>query len=552
MAAADHATQEHFLPPSKAAVFRHLLFSPDLSFIMEAHNGISAKIVEEAGFQGIWASGLAISAALGVRDNNEASWTQVLETLEFMADAASIPIMVDGDTGYGNFNNVRRLVRKLCQRNIAAVCLEDKLFPKTNSFIGTGQPLAKVEEFCGKIKAGKDSQTDDNFCVVARIEALVSGLGLDEALRRAEAYQAAGADGILIHSKAKTADEVLEFSARWDSRCPVIIVPTMYYGTPTDRFRSSGINMIIWANHNLRASIAAMRGVSRQIRDEESLLGVEESLASVQDIFDLTDNRELYDAENFYLEGTTQKLSGIVLAASRGEELGKLTTDRPKCMLDIRGQPLLHRLLSTFRECGLGDLSVVRGYRKESIDIPGINTFDNDAYIDTGEIVSLATARERLTGACIVSYGDILFKRQILEGLLENEGDITLAVDAHWRNPGRGAVNRHRDLISASRSYSGHYLDDENVTLTHIGSACVPEDAQGEWIGLVKLSAKGAERVRAEIDVMSADTSLAKAGLPELFSRLIAADEPVLIHYITGRWLNINDVVDLESAHNFL
>ena len=115
---------------------RQLLLSPDLSFLMEAHNGLSAKIVEEAGFQGIWASGLSISASLGVRDNNEASWTQVLEVLEFMADATSIPILVDGDTGFGNFNNVRRLVRKLCERGVAGVCIEDKLFPKTNSFIG--------------------------------------------------------------------------------------------------------------------------------------------------------------------------------------------------------------------------------------------------------------------------------------------------------------------------------------------------------------------------------------------------------------------------------
>ena len=117
---------------SRTARLRSLLVSPDLSFIMEAHSGLSAKIVEEAGFAGIWASGLSISAMLGLRDNNEASWTQVLEVLEFMADTTTLPILVDGDTGYGNFNNVRRLVRKLGERGIAGVCLEDKLFPKTN------------------------------------------------------------------------------------------------------------------------------------------------------------------------------------------------------------------------------------------------------------------------------------------------------------------------------------------------------------------------------------------------------------------------------------
>lgn len=98
---------------SRSARLRRMLVSSDLEFLMEAHNGLSARIVREAGFKGIWASGLAISAQFGVRDNNEASWTQVVDVLEFMADASDLPILLDGDTGYGNFNNVRRLVKKL-------------------------------------------------------------------------------------------------------------------------------------------------------------------------------------------------------------------------------------------------------------------------------------------------------------------------------------------------------------------------------------------------------------------------------------------------------
>jgi phosphoenolpyruvate phosphomutase len=172
---------------AKTSLFKNMLYSSQLEFIMEAHNGLSAKIVEEAGFKGIWGSGLTISASLGVRDNNEASWTQVLDVMEYMSDAVSIPILLDADTGYGNFNNVRRLVRKLEQRDIAAMCIEDKLFPKTNSFInGEQQPLADVEEFSGKIKAAKDTQQDPDFCVVARVEALIAGWGIPEALRRAE------------------------------------------------------------------------------------------------------------------------------------------------------------------------------------------------------------------------------------------------------------------------------------------------------------------------------------------------------------------------------
>ena len=113
--------------------FKQLLQSPDLEFLLEAHNGISAKIGEEAGFKALWAGGLCMSAQYGVRDSNEASWTQVLEMLEFMADATTIPILLDGDTGYGNFNNVRRLVTKLEQRNIAAVCIEERFFVSTSA-----------------------------------------------------------------------------------------------------------------------------------------------------------------------------------------------------------------------------------------------------------------------------------------------------------------------------------------------------------------------------------------------------------------------------------
>ena len=133
---------------SRAKRLRDLLLSKEPAILMEAHNGLSAKLAAEAGFEALWGSGLSISAALGVRDNNEASWTQVLEVLEFMADASGLPILLDGDTGYGNFNNVRRLVRKLEQRGIAGVCIEDKIFPKTNSFIGgEQQPLADIDEF---------------------------------------------------------------------------------------------------------------------------------------------------------------------------------------------------------------------------------------------------------------------------------------------------------------------------------------------------------------------------------------------------------------------
>jgi phosphoenolpyruvate phosphomutase len=286
----------------KCSQFKELLNSNKLEFLLEAHDGLSAKIVEEAGFKGIWASGLCISASMGVRDNNEASWTQVLDVLEFMSDATTIPIMVDADTGYGNFNNVRRLVKKLGQRNIAAMCIEDKLFPKTNSFIqGESQPMADINEFSGKIKAAKDTQENPDFCVVARTESFITGRGLGEAIKRARAYSEAGADAILVHSKISTADQILSFMAEWDNACPIVIVPTTYYATPTEEFAKAGISLVIWANHMLRASIYAMQNTAETLFKEETLVSIDDEIVTVKEIFRLQNADELKEAEKRYL-----------------------------------------------------------------------------------------------------------------------------------------------------------------------------------------------------------------------------------------------------------
>jgi phosphoenolpyruvate phosphomutase len=529
-------------PVSRAARLRSCLTSPDLAFIMEAHSGLSAKIVEEAGFEGVWASGLSISAILGLRDSNEASWTQVLEVLEFMADATTLPILVDGDTGYGNFNNVRRLVRKLGERGIAGVCLEDKLFPKTNSFLGERQPLADVAEFSGRIRAGKDAQTDDNFSIVARTEALISGHSMDEALRRAEAYHAAGADAILVHSKKKDATEIVCFMERWDRRCPVLIVPTMYYATPAETFRQAGVSLVIWANHLMRASVSAMRDTAFRIAESESLLEIEGRVTSIREIFRLTGNDELEEAQRRYLPAT-RSIRGIVLAASRGSGLGATTADRPKCMVDVRGKPLLYQLLGTLDECGITDVTVVRGYRKDTIPASGITVVDNDAYADTGEAASLACALPQLEGETTVIYGDVLFRRYILEELLESAADVTVVVDsAHT------STANPRDLVTATIRNTGRYHDDEPALLT--GVAAHPAQAAGQWIGLMYLSAQGTQLVRNELAAMQAEDALAQADLPALLLR-ISRHHPIAIHYITGHWLDVDTTADLAEARNF-
>ena len=277
-----------------------ICFSRELSFLMEAHDGLSGAIAEQAGFRGVWASGLSISCSLGYRDANEASWTQVVDAVERIVDSTELPVLVDGDSGFGNFNNARLLARKLRQRGAAGVALEDKGFPKMNSFVGNKHPLADVDEFSGRLRAVKDTVGND-LVLVARIEALIAGHGMDEALTRAHAYADAGADAILIHSRKSVADEILGFASAWHNRLPIVIVPTKYYRTPVSAYRDAGISTVIWANHSMRAAIAGMQRICGRIVAEESIAGIEDEVATLDEVFDLMRYNELAAAEARYL-----------------------------------------------------------------------------------------------------------------------------------------------------------------------------------------------------------------------------------------------------------
>ncbi|CAB3800360.1 phosphoenolpyruvate mutase [Pararobbsia alpina] len=549
------------LSASRAKRLRDMLLSQELEFLMEAHNGLSARIVREAGFKGIWGSGLAISAQFGVRDNNEASWTQVVDMLEFMADASDLPILLDGDTGYGNFNNMRRLVRKLEQRGIAGVCIEDKQFPKTNSFIGgERQPLAEIDEFCGKIKAGKDSQDDSDFCVVARVEALIAGWGMEEALKRAEAYRRAGADAILIHSKLSRPDEILAFAHEWAGRGSLVIVPTKYYSTPTDVFRKAGISTVIWANHLIRGAASAMQSVAQEIHDSETLVHVEDRVASVDEIFRLQNADEYTEAERVYLSASQAPRAAVVLAASRGAGLETLTADKPKVMLPVAGKPLLRWLVDGFKKHGVNDITVVGGYRADAIDTAGIKLAINERHAQTGELASFACAVDKLRDDAVISYGDLLFRSYILRDLLDSEADFCVVVDSSATQAGAdgsgneaGAASGARDLAFCS-SPDTRELFGQRVLLQRVAPAVNPIEparVDGQWIGLLSVRGKGRERLQQKVAELRARKDFDKLDMPALLNALVAAGEQIEVLYVHGHWRNVNDLEDLRRAADF-
>ena len=532
--------------PSKPRQLRELLQSSSLEFILEAHNGISARIVEEAKFKGIWASGLALSAQFGVRDNNEASWTQVVDMLEFMSDATSIPILLDGDTGYGNFNNMRRLVRKLEQRDIGGVCIEDKLFPKTNSFIaGEKQELADINEFCGKIAAGKDSQTDDDFCIVARVEALIAGWDVSEALRRAEAYRRAGADAILIHSKLSKPDEILAFAKEWAARSPLVIVPTKYYSTPADVFRKADISLVIWANHLIRSAVEAMQQTAERIFDTEGLLESEDKIASVNELFRLQGADELALAEQRYFGSTKSDTQAVILGASRGEDFANLTAERPKVMIPVGGKPLLRRLVDKCKKRGIDNIVVVAGYKANSIDVSGINKVVNENFESTGELASLEIARQVFTDDMVVMYGDLLFRSYILRDLMENDAPLTVVVDSSGQDTSLGTQDFAYCSERDDRSSWGQAVSLKKIAPANAGQF------DGRWIGMLRAKGEGVTWLTTAMNSLREHDNFNALGVPDLLNQIILDGHDIRVWYIHGHWLDVNSVEDLERAGSF-
>jgi phosphoenolpyruvate phosphomutase len=534
---------------TKCSQLRTLLQSNELNFILEAHNGISARIAEQAGFKGIWGSGLALSAQFGVRDSNEASWTQVIDMLEFMSDVTSIPILLDGDTGYGNFNNMRRLVKKLEQRDIAGVCIEDKQFPKTNSFIdGERQPLADIDEFSGKIKAGKDSQRDDDFCIVARVEALIAGWDMHEALRRAEAYHAAGADAILIHSKLSHPQEVLTFAKEWAGRSPLVIVPTKYYSTPTDVFRKANINLVIWANHMIRAAIVAMENVSKQIYEQESLANIEDQIASVNKIFALQGAEELSQAQSRYL---TQKKEthSIVLAASRGNGLHELTENIPKVMLSIGGKSLLRRLVDEFKKQSINKITVVTGYKSETVDVSGINVCENTEYESSSELASLSCAAQSFNDNMLIMYGDLLFRGYILNDLLNSEGALVVVVDSMLET---AHISGAPDYVYCTQADDRSLFKPE-VFIKHVSEQKNNKlgEPNGRWIGMLKVNSTGREWIEQALTELQGSENFNSLTMPDLLNHLVQQGKEIHVHYINGHWLDVNSLDDIDRASDF-
>lgn len=538
---------------TKAKKLRELFSKDGMVRLAGAHDGITAKLVELNGFDGVWASGLEVSTSYAVPDANILTMTQYLQAASVMNDAVSIPVVADCDTGYGNSNNVMYMVKKYEAAGIAAVTIEDKLFPKVNSYIPGRQELAPIAEFVGKILAAKNAQESEDFMVIARVEALIAGWGQEEALRRAHAYVNAGADAILIHSKSSTPDEIVGFVKAWDFSAPLVIVPTSYPMLTLEEMNQLGIKMVIYANHGLRAAIKAINEVFSEINRAGRLDTIDDRIVPMNEVFELQGMIQMKEIEKIYLRSDEEQIKVTIPAAGaphNQESLEALLQDRPLAMLDINGKSLLQRNIETLNKSKLYDISVIRGYKKDAFDVEGMTYFDNPKYQSEHILSSIMCAEEKMDCKTLIIYSDILFENWLIDCLKSLNSDFVIVVDNSFKKS--LMRNKKLDLVVTKEALpSGNRIltYDRLYEAEKIGEAIPEGTASAEFIGIAMFSEKGIKIFKKEYHNALKEykkkpfyeaENIFQASLEDMLQHLINLGSKVEAMQVNSGWMEIH------------
>lgn len=269
-----------------------------------AYDAITARLIEESAFEAIWAGSMGICTALGYPDADIVTMSEFLDAARVLNRSTNIPVIADCNSGYGSIHNVIRMVKEYENAGIAAICIEDQVFPKKNSFYSGTNDLEETNLFCEKLSAAVQAREDSKFMIIARIEALVAGRDVTEALDRAYAYKLAGTDMIAIHSKSKTPDEIIRFLESWASKTPVMVIPTTYY-LSIEQLKALKVSIVVYANQALRAIVPSVKQLLTQISDHPGDINIpSHRIADLDEIFQL---HQLNSWNYFSRDQTTKK-----------------------------------------------------------------------------------------------------------------------------------------------------------------------------------------------------------------------------------------------------
>ncbi len=500
------------LADERRPLLKKLLENKKTVITIEVHNGISAVVGnnnyikspsgEKIGFDALWVSSLTETAAKGFPDAEITGFDSRLITINEVAEVSNKPIIVDGDTG-GDFNHFEYMVKRLERVGVSAVIIEDKKFPKRNSLSGEArQDLEDPRGFADKIRRGKKVTLSKDFMIIARIESLIAGTGQEDAIKRAEHYLKADADGIMIHSKSKSPEDILIFARNYEKLCkklgfrkPLVCVPTTYNTINNEELHKNGFDIIIYANHLLRASYKAMCDVADTILTNQRSFEADAFCAPVRKIFDVVGFSELRkkDEEEF----GKYRLNAIIPAAGVQPNL----PDKPVCMLEIDGKPILQRQVETLRNLNINNISVIRGYKKEAINLPDLKYYDIEIDLNkqtrhVGLPHSLIAAEESMNKGFIMIFSDIVFDERVIKKLLETEGDIVIVGDNSYEYYEHEVYKKLSLIITKSKSSGLRKLKIGSEDVVMVGKEIKKEAAHYEFVGIVKFSKEGADNFK--------------------------------------------------------
>jgi phosphoenolpyruvate phosphomutase len=287
----------------KRRALREGLASDRAVLAVGAHDALTALLIGSRGFDAVWVSGLAVATVVhAVPDVNLTTMNEVLDAAIRIDRATDLPVVADCDNGFGGLNNVARTLTEFDAAGIAAISIEDNLFPKRNSLMGsdTRRELIPVGEQARRFRQAKAAQPSDDFTLIARVESLIAGHGVEDACRRADAYVEAGVDAILIHSRDKTLGEIEAFLAEWQGlgTVPLVCVPTLFPTFTDDQLRAKGFNMVILANQPMRAAVKAVEETLDTLAQERRASAVDPHIATVEHLFELVGTKEAIARED--------------------------------------------------------------------------------------------------------------------------------------------------------------------------------------------------------------------------------------------------------------
>lgn len=546
----------------KARKLRELFKNSELVRLVGAHNGLTARLVEKHGFEAVWASGFEIATSYAVPDANILTMSDLLHVSTVMNDATNLPILVDCDTGFGNSINVINLVKKFEKAGIAGICIEDKRFPKVNSYIPGRQELAPIAEFSGKIMAAKHAQEIPEFMVIARVEALIAGWGMEEALKRAEIYEKAGADGIFIHSKKQDGKEIEEFAKKWKGRIPLIICPTAYPYLHEEKIKNfENIKAVIYANQGIRASIKAINKTLSEIDKERGIHTVHEKISPMQEVFELQGMFDMKEFEKRFLNKAAD-MAVIVPAAGKGgdDSLRELLVDRPISLLDIGGKSIIKRNVEILNSLGLNDINIIIGYKPELFkELQDVNLIENPEYSEKYILNSIMKAREKMGKKTLILFSDIVFEKEIIARLLENEADIILVIDSSYKTSN---ISHPLDLVVAKKQpiIGNRVIRDEKLNeIIKIGKGVEFGEANFEFVGIALLSEKISNLIKEIYDEAKKSgrefqglKSVDDADFTDMIQELIDKGIRVSALEVHKGWSEVNSFRDYKNVCSML